>query len=303
MDPRRSHPPQQHLPSAMQPKTNAPAQNPRPLAPIPPVKWANNMAAAQRQTPGMTITASSSVPILSGRWCHDSGSVQPRGGGPYPPQRASGLVPPVRMPDAPGAVQPQLAASSPPKQSTAPIPPVRMPHAAAPRFELQPKVAPSGSIRMAAPEARPFPRPRPIASFIQRMDVDDAFEVPAEYRPPPLPTLWDWIEGPLRRAEYERQYPTQVATITDVPVPVPQQGVLVPGPVPQQGVLVPAPVDIGALLKAKKWSKELSAALKEKYGDILGGEMARQMRIKPTTSEQELKKRAEEKVGQRESEV
>ncbi len=156
---------------------------------------------------------------------------------------------------------------------------------------------------MAAPEARPFPRPRPIASFIQRMDVDDAFEVPAEYRPPPLPTLWDWIEGPLRRAEYERQYPTQVATITDVPVPVPQQGVLVPGPVPQQGVLVPAPVDIGALLKAKKWSKELSAALKEKYGDILGGEMARQMRIKPTTSEQELKKRAEEKVGQRESEV
>jgi hypothetical protein len=273
MDPRRSNPPQRHLPDAMQPKTNAPAQNPRPSAPIPPVKWANNTAAAQRQQPGMTSTTSSSVPILSGQWGHDAGAGQPHRGGPHPPQRASALIPPVRMPNALGAVQPQLAASSQPKRSTAPIPSVRMPHA-----------------------------PRPRASSIQRMDADDDFEVPEEYRPRPLPTLWDWIKGPLRRREeYERQYPTQVATITDIQAPVPQQGVLVPGLVPQQAVLVRAPVDIGALLK-KGPSEELSNALKEKYGAALGGQMARQMRMKPTTSEQTLKKEAEAKIRQRENE-
>lgn len=272
MDPRRSNHPQRHLPGAMQPKTNAPAQPPRPSAPIPPVKWANTTAAAQRQQPGMTSITRSSGPILSGQGGHDAGVGQPHRGGPHPPQRASALIPPVRMPNVPGAVQPQRAASSQPKRSTAPLPSVRMPHA-----------------------------PRPSASSIQRMEADDDFEVPEAYRPRPLPTLWDWIKGPLRRREeYERKYPTQVATITDMPAPVPQYGVLVPGIVPQQAVLVRAPVDIGALLR-KGASQELSKALKEKYGEELGSEMARQMRIKATTSEQTLKQRAEEKVGKRES--
>ena len=78
------------------------------------------------------------------------------------------------------------------------------------------------------------------------------------------------------------------------------QAVLVQGPVPQHGVLVRAPVSIEDLLK-KGHTPELSQALKEKYGDKLGGEMSRQMRIKATTSEQSLKQRAEEKVGKREN--
>ncbi len=61
-----------------------------------------------------------------------------------------------------------------------------------------------------------------------------------------------------------------------------------------------APADIGALL-SKGWSEALSKALKGKYGETLGGEMSRQMRVRATTSEQTLKQRAEEKVGKRES--
>lgn len=215
MDPKRSNHPQRQLPGAKQPKTNAPAQHPRPSTPIPPVKWANNTAAVQRQPVASTQT----------------------------------------------------------NRPTVPIPSVRMPHS------------------------------HPIASSIQRMGEDDDFEVPQAYRPRPLPTLWDWIEGPLRRREeYERNYPTQVATITDIPVAVPQQVVVVPGhvpqPQPQHVARVPRIVTIETLLK-KGASDELSTALKSKYGEELGREMSRQMKIKPTTSKSALKKQAETKIRQR----
>jgi hypothetical protein len=214
--------------------------------------------------------------------------------GTHPPQRT--LDPDFAGSGAARRVLSPLAASCPPKSSTAPVL-VRTSPATAPGFALQAKVAPSGSTRVASPKARPFPRSRPLASSIQRVEEDDDdFEVPEEYRPRPLPTLWDWIQGPLHEAEY----PTHVATVTDVPVPVVHQAVLVQGPVPQHGVLVRAPVSIEDLLK-KGHTPELSLALKEKYGDKLGGEMSRQMRIKATTSEQSLKQRAEEKVGKREN--
>lgn len=58
--------------------------------------------------------------------------------------------------------------------------------------------------------------------------------------------------------------------------------------------------NIEALLK-KGYSPALSIALKAKYGDDLGGQMSRQMRIKPITNEQELKKQAENKLRSREN--
>jgi len=61
-----------------------------------------------------------------------------------------------------------------------------------------------------------------------------------------------------------------------------------------------AAADIGALL-SKGSSEALSKELKEKYGETLGGEMSRQMRVTPTTSEQTLKQRAEKKISERES--
>jgi hypothetical protein len=79
-----------------------------------------------------------------------------------------------------------------------------------------------------------------LSASVQRQeDDDDDFEVPAEYRPPPLPTLGDWLTPALRRAA---MYPTYRARVTNLPAPIPQYGVLVPGLVPQRGVLVHAPV-------------------------------------------------------------
>ena len=131
------------------------------------------------------------------------GPMQPKTNAPVQHTRPSTPIPPVKWANNTAAVQRRPVVSTQPKRSTVPIPSVRMPHS------------------------------RPIASSIQRMGEDDDFEVPEAYRPRPLPTLWDWIEGPLRRREeYQRNYPTQVATITDIPVAVPQQVVVVPGHVP-----------------------------------------------------------------------
>src|SRR5262245_51567548 len=132
MSGQQSHGQTLHKPGTIQPKTNAPAQSHRASAPIPPVKWANNTAAAQPQKPGMTTTTSLSVPIPPVKWFNDTGSVPPQPGGAQTPRRASAPIPPVQMPNAPGGVQPQMAAPSQPKRFTAPMPPIPMPNALGP---------------------------------------------------------------------------------------------------------------------------------------------------------------------------
>jgi len=99
--------------------------------------------------------------------------------------------------------------------------------------------------RPAPPQVRrsvPMPlRAANSGHAIQRMNDDD------DYAPPPRPTLWDWVRGPLARAEFNRH--SQQATVVNLPpLPPPQVAVTVQGPVPRQGVLVRAPVPQQAVL-------------------------------------------------------
>lgn len=55
--------------------------------------------------------------------------------------------------------------------------------------------------------ALPAAAARPLHSpprAIQRMEIDDEdedFVIPRQYRPPPRPTLWDWVKQPLQEVE------------------------------------------------------------------------------------------------------